>query len=63
MAKTNVTVKLVGEDGNAFNILGKVNSALKKNGFYKEASEFMAEATKGDYNHLLKTACDYVEVI
>jgi len=62
MAKTNITVKLVGEDGNAFMILGLVSKALKRGGHPELAKEFMAEATKGDYSHLLATAMDYVEV-
>ena len=32
MPKTNIKVKLIGEDGNAFFILGKVREALIKNG-------------------------------
>ena len=63
MAKTNVEVKLVGEDGNAFAILGKVSKALKKAGHKELAEEFMAEATSGDYDHLLGTCMDYVEVV
>lgn len=55
-------VKLTGEDGNAFAILGKVKRALRKAGMKKEASLFMEEATAGDYNHLLRTAMKYVEV-
>ena len=55
-------VKLVGTDGNAFAILGKVSKALKRAGLEKEAKEFMKEATSGDYNHLLQTAMKYVEV-
>ena len=38
--KTNVTVKLVGEDGNVFNIIGKVSRELKRAGFKDEAKEF-----------------------
>ena len=56
------TVKLLGEDGNAFLILGKVNKTLKQAGMEKEAKEFMTEATKGNYGHLLQTAMKYVEV-
>ena len=55
-------VKLVEEDGNAFVILGKVSKALKHAGMEKEAKEFMEEATKGDYNHLLQTAHKYAEI-
>jgi hypothetical protein len=56
------TVRLLGEDGNAFFILGKVNKALKQAGLIKEAAEFMKEATKGDYSHLLATADKYVNI-
>jgi hypothetical protein len=62
MAKTDVKVKLVGEDGNAFAILGAVSKALKRAGHKDLVDEFMAEATSGDYNHLLATCMDYVEV-
>ena len=62
MARTNVKVNLVGNSGNAFAILGAVSKALKKAGHIDLAKEFMEEATSGDYNHLLATAMDYVEV-
>jgi hypothetical protein len=62
MAKTNVEVKLVGENGNAFAILGRVSQALKRAGHNDLAKEFMAEATSGDYDHLLQVCCKYVEV-
>ena len=62
MPKTNITVKLLGEDGNAFLILGKVSKALKKAGHVDLAKEYISEAKKGDYNHLLTTTMEYVEV-
>jgi hypothetical protein len=62
VAKTNITVKLTGEDGNAFAIIGKVSAALKKNGYADLSREFQKEAISGDYNHLLQTAMEYVEV-
>ncbi len=62
MPKTNVHVKLTGTDGNAFAILGKVKQALKKAGHQDLAEQFLKEAMSGDYNHLLCTAMDYVEV-
>lgn len=62
MAKTNVVVELVGEDGNAFAIIGRVSQALKKNGYADLAKEFQKEAMSGDYDHLLRTAMEYVEV-
>jgi len=60
--KTNITVKLSGEDGNAFAVLGKVNRALKKAGHPELATEYFREATKGDYDHLLQTTMKYVIV-
>ena len=59
---TDVTVKLIGEDGNAFSILGKVSKALKRNGYKKEADDFLKEATSGDYDHLLQTCNKYVHI-
>ena len=55
--------KLLGEDSNAFNIIGRVSDCLKKNGQRDMADQFRAEATKGDYDHLLATAMKYVEVV
>ncbi|OPL09435.1 MAG: hypothetical protein AVO38_10935 [delta proteobacterium ML8_D] len=60
--KTSITVKLIGEDGNAFNILGKVSKALRRNGHADLVDEYMKEATAGDYNHLLQTTMKYVHV-
>jgi hypothetical protein len=62
MPKTNVCVPLVGHDGNAFAILGRVAHALKQSGHADLADEFLKEAKSGDYNHLLCTVMDYVEV-
>ena len=55
-------VALVGLDGNAFAILGRVQRAMRQAGWSKTAIDsFMAEATAGDYDHLLQTViahCD-----
>jgi hypothetical protein len=56
----DVEVQLSGQDGNAFAILGAVRKALRKAGH--DTSEFMAEATSGDYDHLLQTCMKYVTV-
>jgi hypothetical protein len=57
------TVKLTGNDGNAFVILGSCHLAGKKAGWNKEKlKEFSDKATSGDYNHLLRTACEYFDV-
>lgn len=57
-----VEVELVGQDGNAFAILGAVSKALRRAGHEEAVQEFMDEATSGDYDHLLQTAMDFVEV-
>jgi hypothetical protein len=62
MPKTDVKVKLVGEDGNAFAIMGAVRGALERNGHEDLASQYIEEAAMGDYNHLLRVSMDYVEV-
>ena len=62
MPKTDVKVKLLGESGNAFYILGKTIKALKQAGYEDLAKEYQAEATKGDYDHLLRVTMDYVHV-
>ena len=62
MPKTNAKVKLVGTDGNAFAILGKVKAAIAKSDHPELASQFMKEAMSGDYDNLLRTCCEYVDV-
>jgi hypothetical protein len=61
MAKfPRVKVKLTGEDGNAFAILGKCKLAAKKAKIPPEQiSFFLKEARSGDYNHLLKVCMDW----
>jgi hypothetical protein len=61
--KYDVEVELIGHDGNAFLLLGKVRRALKQAGAPKEEIEkFLEEAMSGDYDHLLATCMDWVEV-
>ena len=63
MPKHNIKVKLVGEDGNAFHILGKVMRELRKAGLSKEeVNAYYAEATSGDYDHLLATTAEWVKI-
>lgn len=58
-----VVVELVGHDGNAFSILGRVSRALRGGGATKEeVDEFMEEATSGDYDNLLQTCERWVVV-
>ena len=55
-----VRVKLVGEDGNAFAILGRVSRALKRAGRPEKAREYLERATSGNYDHLLRVTLEYV---
>ncbi len=58
-----IHVQLVGEDGNAFAILGRVCKAMRKAGVSKaEIDQFQAEAMAWDYNHLLTTCMRWVHV-
>lgn len=58
----DVEVQLTGHDGNAFMVIGRVCRALDKAGYKEASKEFAQEAMSGDYDHLLRTAMDYVEV-
>jgi hypothetical protein len=44
MKQTGIEVKLLGEDGNVFFIIGAVSRALKENGYAKEAKEYASQA-------------------
>jgi hypothetical protein len=57
----HVRVRLVGEDGNAFAILGRVRAALKAAGVPDlEIKAFTDEASGGNYAHLLGTVTRWV---
>lgn len=63
MSIFNVKVKLVGEDGNAFSIIGRCTKAAAKAGIDGFSfGEFLEDAESGDYNHLLATVAKYFEV-
>jgi len=52
---TDIHVRLIGEDGNAFAVLGRVIRALRGAGIPQaENDAFWEEATAGDYDHLLQ---------
>ena len=60
----DVEVTLIGEDGNAFAIMGRVQRALKQNGVPKEEIEqYLKESQSGDYDNLLVTATRWVTVL
>jgi len=57
-------VQLIGSDGNAFSIIGKVVQVMKKHGFNQQViNNYKKDALKGDYNHLLQITSKYVEII
>lgn len=61
---TKPKVKLIGTDGNALSLVSKVKCALKHAGADREyINKFQKEALSGDYNNVLQTCMDYVEVI
>ena len=56
-----IKVKMVGEDGNAFAILGRVTKALRNARVpLEERKKFQAEAMKTDYNNVLQTVMRWV---
>ena len=62
MSKTGITVKIIGADGNVFNLLYICRRALIRAGKYELWNEFYKEATSGDYSHALATIADYFDV-
>ena len=68
----DLTVRLVGEDGNAFAIMGRVSSELRRflrsEGYErveidKIVKQYQTESMSGDYDNLLRVAMSYVNVI
>lgn len=59
----DIEVELVGQDGNAFAIMGAVSRALKKAGVSSdEVEQYRQESMSGDYDNLIKTAMNWVSV-
>jgi hypothetical protein len=60
----HIQVKLGGNDGNAFTILGSCRRAAERAGLSPEAVKaFTEEAMAGDYDHLLRTAMRWFDVV
>lgn len=58
-----VEVQLVGQDGNAFSIMGATQRAMRRAGVSdEEIKKYADEATSGDYDHLLATTMRWVDV-
>lgn len=57
-------VEIIDQDGNAFSILAKCQSAARRAAWDERyLEEFLDEATAGDYNHLLRTVMHYFTVV
>ncbi len=57
------TVKLIGEDGNVFNVIGRTSTALKRAGQLEQAREFQAKAFEAkSYDAVLCLVMEYCRV-
>lgn len=55
--------KLIGEDGNIFNLMGIASRTLKRAGLEEEAKEMVDRIFKSEsYDRALQIIMDYVEV-
>ena len=59
---TDIKLTLVGEDGNAFAIMGRARQALRRNGRADLIEAFTREATQGSYTELLACCMRYFVV-
>ena len=59
---TGIRLKLCGEDGNAFAIIGRARRALRSAGRTDLVEQFTRECTSGDYDNLLAVCARYFEV-
>ena len=53
---------LVGQDGNAFALMGYTSKALKREGLGDKVKGMMDEATSGDYNNLIRVCMKYLDM-
>jgi ribosomal protein S27AE len=59
----SIVVPMIGEDGNAFAVIGRVQRALRSAGLDDQTvAAFRQEATQGSYDALLATVMRWVEV-
>ena len=62
MAHTKVSVPLIGEDGNAFSIIGRVAKALRRSGQKAAAEEYVERATNThSYDEMLQVTLEYAD--
>lgn len=53
-------IRLVGEDGNAYSIIGRVRAAWRKLRRADIVEEYTKRVTGGDYANLLAVTMDYI---
>jgi hypothetical protein len=57
-------LKLVGEDGNAYTVLGRALKVARNAEWSQEKiKEFQQKAMSGDYDNLLRVCMDYFDVL
>lgn len=57
-----VSMKLEGEDGNAFNLMGKFAEQAKKEGWEQEEIDaVLHKAQLGDYDNLIRTLMEHIQ--
>ncbi|MCP4964693.1 MAG: hypothetical protein GY926_05615 [bacterium] len=56
----DVHVNLIGEDGNAGAIMGRVTRALHQAGHRDVVDDYRREAMSGDYNNLITVTTQWV---
>lgn len=58
-----INIQLTGHDGNAFYIIGRCLEAMRRAELSEEERDkFQAEATSGNYDHLLTTCIKWFDV-
>lgn len=59
---TNIKCRLVGTNGNALALIGRVRDALRRGGRSDLVEQFTSEAMSGDYDNVITTCLKYVDV-
>lgn len=62
--KYNITVKLVGKDGNIFNLMGIVQKALRQNDVPKDEIDLFLQEIESSHSfyHALQVIMEWVHV-
>lgn len=56
--------KIIGADGNVFNLMGICSKALKDNGFNEESDEMIKRITSSkSYEEALSVMCEYIDPV